>query len=102
VSAFSADAETAEKVRFIVHVATGTVRAQVLHTIAGVLKRSSKVEALGIFVAAIKGGEVEDVSGLLGNLLQSSLLRCKPSCSKASGEFPVGGCFGGIPRIGEK
>ena len=44
-----------------------------LHTIAGVLKRSSKVEALGIFVAAIEGGEVEDVSGLLGNPSEQSI-----------------------------
>ena len=33
VIAFSADAETAEEVRFIAHVAIETVRAQVLHTV---------------------------------------------------------------------
>ena len=71
--AFSAEAQTAEETRCIAHVAIETVRAQVLHTIAGVLKRSSKVEALGIFVAAIEVGEVEDVSGLLGNPSEQSI-----------------------------
>jgi len=70
---FAADAQTAEEVREIARFAIATIRAEVLLTIAGVLKRSSKVEALGILVAAIEEGDVEKVSRLLGNPSEQSI-----------------------------
>jgi hypothetical protein len=66
--AFAAGAQTAKEVVSIARDALNTVRAQVLR----VFKLSTKMEALGILVAAIVGQEVEKISGLLSNPSQES------------------------------